>query len=56
VEQLRHTGKKGKLNKSIAITIRELYATGNYTQVGLAKKYGVARGSIKDILAYRSYK
>lgn len=57
VDKLTHKpGRKGKLNKNIADTIRKQYAAGDYSQAALAKKYGVARGSIKDIINYRSYK
>lgn len=56
VNRLKSTSKKGKLNSSIANTIRNLYSTGKYTQKNLAEKYGVTRSSIKDILTYRSYK
>lgn len=35
--------------------IRRLYATGEWTYIGLAKRYGVKKGSISDILNNRSY-
>ena len=44
------------LDKQKAENIRDLYATKNYTQVALGKKFGVSRSTIRDVLSHRIHK
>jgi len=45
-----------KLTNLAAMAIRDLYATGNYSQRNLAKRFDVTQGSIWNILERRTFK
>ena len=54
-----HSGEKSssaKLTEKEVLEIRELYATGNYTQKELGLKYNVNRCTICDIINRRTWK
>lgn len=44
------------LNEDLVLEIRELYATGNYTQVALGNKYGVVNTTIYKIVHRKIWK
>jgi predicted DNA-binding protein YlxM (UPF0122 family) len=52
----RQSSSSRPLNKRKAEIIRTLYATNNYTQVALGKKFSVSRSTIRDILINRIHK
>lgn len=45
-----------KLNKQQVISLVEDFQTNNYTKSDLAKKYGISRSGVWDVLNGRSYK
>lgn len=59
-EQHKHTKKPSnlngaKLNKEQVLEIREKYKNQNYSQVQLAKEYGVSNSTIGKIVHYKSW-
>jgi len=55
----KHSGENSylsKLNWDIVNEIRQLYSSGNFTQMNLADKYNVSEGCIAHILRNRSWK
>jgi transposase len=42
--------KASKLNPTKVYEIREKYATGDYTQEGLSREYGVSISTIRNVL------
>jgi group I intron endonuclease len=44
------------LTEALVIEILEKYSTGDYTQTKLSKEYGVNRGTIGDIVGFRTWK
>lgn len=60
--RLAHNGKyrtssisRDKLTEKQVVEIRELYATGNFTQQELAEEYGVSRRNVSDIIRFKSW-
>lgn len=45
-----------KLNKESVCNIRELYSTGNYSYIKLAKRFGVGKTTISHIIKNRSWR
>lgn len=59
-KQHKHTKKPSnlngaKLNKEQVLKIREKYENQNYSQVQLAKEYGVSNSTIGKIVHYKSW-
>lgn len=56
--RLNNKGEKqgcSKLTTEQVLKIRELYATGNYTQRGLGKLYGMCHGQINQIINRKAW-
>ena len=54
-EQARNR-RNTKLTEQAALEIRQLYATGSYTQEGIARAYGINRSGVSKIVAGHTWK
>lgn len=55
-ERERKPFSNAVLNKSIADIIRADYSTGNYSYDDLATKYGIAKGTVADVIKFKTWK
>lgn len=51
-----HSNYKCFLSKELALEIRQLYSSKNYTQKEISILFNVSRSTIRDIISYRTYK
>jgi len=58
VNDMDKRGRRGhaKLNKDQVQAIRDLYATGKYKKVALAKMFSISAGNIGSIVRFQSWK